>query len=158
MEEKIKNRIKIEIAGTPFTVLSVEGEEYTKAVAERLNREIETVRRAAPGLSLTSAVMLAALNLCDGMTKAEEDSDRLRGQVKEYLNDAARYRSEYDAAVKENEKLKKDMETYRKRLGEKGKTQEPAPVSPAVKTVRKSNSKEAEDEENISFFGASNKK
>lgn len=152
MEEKTKNRIKIDIAGTTFTVLSIENEDYTKAVAERLNREIDAVRRTAPGLSLTSAVMLASLNICDGMTKAEEDSDKLRSQVKEYLNDAARYRAEYDAALRENEKLKRDIETYRKRLSEKGRTTEPAPVSPAVKTVRKSNSKEAEDEENLSFF------
>ncbi len=158
MEEKIKNRIKIDIAGTRFTVLSVEGEEYTKAVAGRLNKEIEAVRRAASGLSLTSAVMLASLNICDAMTKAEEDSDKLRSQVKEYLNDAARYRAEYDAAIRENEKLKKDIETYRKRLSEKGRATEPAPVSPAVKTVRKINSKEAEDEENLSFFDASDKK
>ncbi len=156
MEEKTKNRIKIDIAGTKFTVLSVEGEEYTKAVAERLNKEIDDVRRAAPGLSLTSAVMLASLNLCDSMVKAEEDSDRLRRQVKEYLNDAAKYRAEYDAAARENEKLKKDIQTYRKRLSEKGRTTEPAPVSTAIKTVRKSNGNEAEDEGTLSFFDSTN--
>ena len=84
MDNNIKNRIKIDIAGTRFTVLSVENEEYTRAVAEKLNDEINTVRRAAPGLPLSSAVMLAALNICDNMTKAEEDADRLRLQIKEY--------------------------------------------------------------------------
>lgn len=159
MEEKAKNRIKIDIAGTRFTVLSVEGEEYTKAVADRLNREIAAVRRAAPGLSLTSAVMLASLNMCDNMTKAEEDADRLRVQVKEYLNDAAKYRAEYEEAASENEKLRKDIETYRKRLSENGRSKDPAPVSPAVRSVRKLNTDDTDDEaaENLSFFDSGKK-
>ena len=154
MEDQKKNRIKIDIAGTKFTVLSVEGEEYTRSVADRLNEEISTVRRSAPGLSLSSAVMLAALNLCDNLTKAQEDSDRLRVQVKEYLSEATRYRSDFEEALRENEKLRKDMETYRKHLGDKGLNSDPAPVSPAVKTVRRSSANEAEDDEfeNLSFL------
>ena len=161
MANNIKNRIKIDIAGTRFTVLSVENEEYTRAVAEKLNDEINTVRRAAPGLPLSSAVMLAALNICDNMTKAEEDADRLRLQIKEYLNDAAKYRSSFEEVARENEKLKKDMEIYKKRLGEKTKAViEPSPLSPAVKAVRKSSVAEAEDEteDNLTFFGSGKRK
>ncbi len=154
MENQTKNRIKIDIAGTKFTVLSVEGEEYTRSVAARLNDEISSVRRSAPGLSLNSAVMLAALNLCDNLTKAQEDSDRLRIQVKEYLSEATKYRTDFEEAARENEKLRKDIETYRKRLGDKGRNNDPAPVSAAVKTVRKSSANEAEDDEfeNLSFL------
>ncbi len=161
MDNNTKNRIKIDIAGTRFTVLSIESEEYTHSVAERLNHEINTVRRAAPALPLNSAVMLAALNICDNMTKAEEDADRLRMQIKEYLNDAAKYRSAFEEAARENDKLKKDIETYKKRLGEKNKAViEPSPLSPAVKAVRKSSAAEAEDEteDNLTFFGSSKRK
>ena len=153
MEKQNKNRIRIEIAGTRFTVLSVENEEYTYKVADRVNSEISAVRRAAPGLTLPSAVMLAALNICDNMTKAEEDADMLRLQIKEYLNEAAKYRSAYEEAERENEKLKKDMETYRKRLGEKAKTSsDPAPLSHSVKAVRKKSSSDEEADDNLSFF------
>ncbi len=162
MENQNKNRIKIDIAGTHFTVLSAEGEDYTRKVADRLNEEITAVRRGAPGLSLSSAVMLASLNLCDNMTKAQDDADRLRMQVKEYLNDAARYRADFEEAVQENEKLRRDIEIYRKRLGDKGRGADPAPVSKAAKTaktIRKSNAAEAEDEafENISFISGDKK-
>ena len=118
MDGKSKNKIKIEIAGTRFTVVSVESEDYTRSIADRLNAEINAVRRAAPGLSANSAVMLAALNTCDNLAKSEEDADRLRIQIKEYLNEAAKYRSACEEAERENEKLKKDIETLRKRLGE----------------------------------------
>ncbi len=156
-----KNRVKIEIAGTRFTVLSMESEEYTRSVADRLNGEINAVRRAAPGLSANSAVMLAALNICDNLTKSEEDADRLRAQIKEYLNEAAKYRNASEELERENEKLRKDMETLHKRLGDQSKfVSDPSPVSAAVKAVRKSGSAEAEDESEqpVAFFGSKKKK
>ncbi len=158
MENEVKNRVRIDIAGTKFTVVSEEGEEYTRAVAERLNEEIKTVRKAAPGLSLSAAVMLTALNMCDTMTKAEEDADRLKKQVREYLAESEKYRSDYETAIIENEKLKRDIEIYRQRLGDKGRG-EPAPVSPAVRTVRKTNTEEAGDDSADSgvFFGTAKK-
>lgn len=151
MENNGKNRIKVKIAGTGFTLLSAETEEYTSAVAEKLNAEIAAVRKAAPGLSLASAVMLAALNVSDAKTKAEQDADLLRTQIKEYLNEAAKYRAAYEEAASENEKLRKDIETYRKRLGERNKA-EPAPVSPAVRSVRKTSATEEAAEDSAPFF------
>ena len=82
-----KNRTKVNIAGTVFTVVSEESEEHTKSVADTLNREIDDVRKAAPGLSLTSAVMLAALNIADSKTKSDEDTDLLRKQIKDITED-----------------------------------------------------------------------
>lgn len=155
MEEQAKNRVKVNIAGTKFTVVSAEDEAYTLKVADRLNEEIKTVRQAAPGLSVSSAVLLTALNICDNLTKAEEDAERLRRQVKEYLAESEKYRSAYEEAKTENEKLRRDMEIYRKRLSEKGRTAEPAPISPAVKAVHRSGTDEAADEsaQTISFLG-----
>lgn len=136
--ENNKNRIKVNIAGTRFTVVSTETQEYTTAVAEKVNAQINAVRKAAPGLSLASVVMLAALNIGDDMTKAQQDADRLRGQIREYLSEAAKYRTAYEEAAAENEKLKKDLDVYKKRLGERGRqVMEPAPLSPAVRAVKK---------------------
>lgn len=156
-----KNHVKVDIAGTRFTVVSVESEEYTKSIAQRLNQEIADVKKAAPGLSTNSAVMLAALNICDNMTKSEEDADRMRKQIKEYLSDSAKYRAAYEETERENAKLKKDIETLRKRLGDKAKlVNDPSPVSAGVKAVRRSGAAEAADEsaENVTLFGSRKKK
>ena len=160
MDGKSKNKIKIEIAGTRVTVVSVESEDYTRSIADRLNAEINAVRRAAPGLSANSAVMLAALNTCDNLAKSEEDADRLRIQIKEYLNEAAKYRSACEEAERENEKLKKDIETLRKRLGEQSRIIDPSPLSAAVKAVRRSKTEEAEDEgsQTTAYFGSRKRK
>lgn len=146
-----KNRTKVNIAGTVFTVVSEESEEHTKSVADTLNREIDDVRKAAPGLSLTSAVMLAALNIADSKTKSDEDTDLLRKQIKEYLAEADKYRLAYEECTVENEKLKKDIETYRKRLGERS-YKDPAPLSAAVRSVRKHSSAEEAADESAPFF------
>lgn len=148
-----KNRIRVNIAGTRFTVVSSESEEYTGKVAQRLNDEIAAIRKAAPGLSLASAVMLAGLNVADAATKAQAEADALREQVREYLSEAERYRSMYEQTAAEAEKLRSDIEVYRKRLGEKGKSViEPAPVSRSVRTVRKTAANDEAAEEITDFF------
>ncbi len=148
-----KNRIHVEIAGTRFTVLSTETDEYTSKIASELTSEITLIRKAAPGLSLSSATMLAALNYCDKASKAQTDADMLRAQVKEYLSDCARYRADYEEVSIENEKLKKDIEMLRKRLGEKGRTPVmPAPVSRTVKKVQTDAQIDETAEEITDFF------
>ena len=157
--EKIKNRINIEIAGTRFTVLSEETDAYTKRLASKLTDEIGVIRKAAPGLSLSSAAMLAALNYCDSSTKAQADADALRTQIKEDLAEITKQRGECDELAEENEKLRRDIETLRKRLGERGKTPEmPAPVSRTVKTVRAAVQTDEAAEEITDFFEKFEKK
>ena len=156
--ENNKNRIKVNIAGTRFTVVSTETQEYTEGLADKLNAEIAAVQKAAPGLSLASAVMLASLNICDSMAKAQADADRLRKQIKEYLSDSAKYRSEYEKTAEENEKLRKDLELYRRRLGERGhRAAEPAPLSPAVRSVQRSSDSEEAAADELSGFAPGDK-
>ena len=157
--EQIKNRITIDIAGTRFTVLSTESEEYTKKLAAKLTDEIAEIKKAAPLLSVSSATTLAALNYCDSSTKAEEDADSLRRQVKEYLAEITKQRTENEELSAENEKLRRDIDTLRKRLGEKGRAPEmPAPVSRTVKTVRAAAQTDEAAEEITDFFERCEKK
>lgn len=151
--DNTKNRIVVEIAGTVFTVVSNENERYTKRLAEELTSEIAAIRRAAPGLSLTSATMLTALNCADRAAKAETEADSFRIQVKDYLSEAEKYRENAEKLSAENEKLKKDIETLRKRLGESGRQPTiPAPVSKTVRTVRTEAAGDEAAEEITDFF------
>lgn len=144
-----KNRVKINIAGSELTVKSNENEHYTERIAARLNAEIRAVRTASPSISLTNAIMLAALNICDKMTHTEEDSDKLRLQIKEYLNEAAKYRSRCEELETENQKLKEDLETYKNKLNENKKKEsskkEKTSASATVASRKVSSSEEAAD-------------
>ncbi len=147
MEEQEKNHIRLNISGSKFTVVTSDDENYTMKIADRLDSEIKSVRKASSGMSVSSAVMLTALNMCDRLTRLEQEAESLRKQVKEYFEDSAKYRDSYQKAMNENEKLRRDIEIYRKRLGEKNKKAEPAPISPAVKSIHLSDTDEAADED-----------
>lgn len=45
---------------------------------------------------MTMAAVLSALSYCDTANKANISADNLRAQLKEYLSDASRYRSQYE--------------------------------------------------------------
>lgn len=153
--EKIK--VKINIAGSEFTILSQDDEAYTTQVAGEVDRKINEIRSSNPQVSVTAAAMLAALNFCDSTKKAEKAADNFRVQIKEYLTEASADKAEADELKKENQRLKKDIQTYRQRLSEEStvKDSNHAPVSTAVRAVKKSvliSDGEEAAEENTEFF------
>ena len=56
-------------------------------------------------LSMTQAAILAALDYADKAAKESEAADNLRGQIKEYLEDSARYKMEAEVARRDVERL-----------------------------------------------------
>ena len=139
MENNEKIKVRINIVGSEFTVLSQDSESYTLSIAKEVDEKIGEIRSANPNISITAAVMLAALNFCDCAKKSEKDADNFRIQIKEYLTEAAQKEKEADELRKENERLKKDIQTYRQRLSEEvPSNNKTAPVSTAVKAVKKS--------------------
>ncbi|MGN0470556.1 MAG: cell division protein ZapA [Acutalibacteraceae bacterium] len=160
MENNEKLKVRINIAGSEFTVLSQDSENYTLSVAKEVDEKISEIRKANPNISITAAVMLAALNFCDCAKKSENDADNFRKQIKEYLTEAAQKEKEADELRKENERLKKDIQTYRQRLSEEiPSDNNAAPVSSAVKAVKKSvllSDVEEAAEDDAEFFDIKN--
>lgn len=160
MENNEKIKVRINIAGSEFTVLSQDSENYTLSVAKEVDEKISEIRKANPNISITAAVMLAALNFCDCSKKSEKDADNFRIQIKDYLTEAAQKEKEADELKKENERLKKDIQTYRQRLSEDIQSNNnAAPVSSAVKAVKKSvllSDVEEAAEDDTEFFDIKN--
>lgn len=160
MENNEKIKVRINIAGSEFTVLSQDSENYTLSVAKEVDEKISEIRKANPNISITAAVMLAALNFCDCSKKSEKDADNFRIQIKDYLTEAAQKEKEADELKKENERLKKDIQTYRQRLSEDIRSNNnAAPVSTAVKAVKKSvllSDVEEAAEDDTEFFDIKN--
>ena len=111
-----KNRIKISILGSDYIIASEEEENYVRQVAAETDKRIAGITRDNPRLSVTMAAVLAALDYCDEAVKATESADNLRSQIKDYLEDSSQVRMEADEARRENEKLKKEVQTLRSRL------------------------------------------
>ena len=150
-----KHKVKITVAGTEYKVLTHESESYTRGLAEQVDESIQDMCINGR-ISITAAAILTAVNLCDKLKKYENDADALGEQIEKYLETANEQMIRYNELKAENERLKKNISVYRKRLGETvDGINEPSPVSESVKTVKKkvfvSDSEEMADEEQDIF-------
>ena len=144
----MKNKVKITVGGTEYTVVTQEDADYTKKLAEEVNESI----------SITAAAILTAVNLCDRLKKYEKEADSLGEQIEGYLHAASAQLTKYNELKKENEKLKKDIEIYKKRLKEENPSaKETGPLSSSVKAAQTVVSLSSEDEaaeDESAFFKA----
>ena len=142
----MKNKVKIIVGGTEYTVVTQEDAEYTKKLAEEVNESINDMCINGR-ISITAAAILTAVNLCDRLKKYEKEADALGEQIEGYLHAASAQLARYDELKKESEKLKKDIETYKKRLKEENPSvKEPDPLSSSVKAAQTVVSVSPEDE------------
>lgn len=89
----MRNRVTIHIAGETYTMLAEESEQYMQEVADLVDAEISQARKI-PGTSALQSAVLAGCNLADRYLKAVEAADNLRGQMKNYLEEASQLRRE----------------------------------------------------------------
>ena len=65
------------------------------------------------GLSLNDALVLCTMGYCDLYKKERANTEHLRSQLKEYLDDAAKARAEAEELQKEAGRMKKELEALR---------------------------------------------
>ena len=152
-----KHKVKITVAGTEYIVLTHESESYTRGLAEQVDESIQDMCINGR-ISITAAAILTAVNLCDRLKKYEKEADSLGEQIEGYLHAASDQITKYNELKKENEKLKKDIEIYKKRLKEENPSaKEPGPLSSSVKAAQTVVSLSSEDEaaeDESAFFKA----
>lgn len=106
----MKNKVTVKICSQEYSILAVEPEEYMLRVASLVDRKMNEIMEQNQRLSLADAAVLSAINLCDDCLKAQSAGDNLRSQIKQYLDDAAKYRQEADEAKKEIVRLRNEMQ------------------------------------------------
>lgn len=154
----MKKKVSIIVGGTEYIVVTHEEPEYTQKLAEEVNASIEDM--CVNGrISITAAAILTAVNFCDRLKKYEKEADELGEQIEGYLQAAAEQMSKLDELKKENERLKKDIETYKKRLKEENPS-ESKPIPPSVKAAQTivSSCEYGAEEDETAFFKMINEK
>ncbi|MDR1691863.1 MAG: cell division protein ZapA [Oscillospiraceae bacterium] len=104
----MKSKITITVAGHDFTLVSEESEAYVRGIAAEVDKDIQNVMGEAH-LSMSDASVLAALNAADRARKAMESADHLRVQVKTYLDETQKLKSELAETRREISRLKKQI-------------------------------------------------
>ena len=100
-------KIKISIAGVPYTIATDNDPEYAAALAKGVDSDIRAIMSSGDFISPDKATVLALLNYADIAKKANAEMENMRLQLKEYLADAAQAKSERDMLRRELAKLKK---------------------------------------------------
>ena len=95
-----KNRVKVRIAGEDFTIVAAESDEYIRRVAAYVDSKISVVTMNSR-IPLLDAAILASCNIADEQIKAMETAENLRVQIKGYIDDIGRLRTELNEARRE---------------------------------------------------------
>lgn len=102
MEKKVH---KLVIAGEEYRIISDESTEYMQSLAHEVDVKMSAIIKGTR-VSTTQAAVLVALQYADDASKNSGNADSLRAQLKEYLEDAAKAKSERDFYKREVERLK----------------------------------------------------
>ncbi len=107
------NRIRIQIGSQAYTLTTTEDEDYVRGIASEIDEQVEAMLARGNGLSLNEALVLCAVGYCDSYKKERANTDHLRSQLKDYLDDAAKARIEADEARRNVQRLTRELETLR---------------------------------------------
>ncbi len=105
-----KTRVTLTICGNEYNIFADEDPKYMEDLGERVNDTLTKIVKDNSRLSITQAAILAALDFADEATKATATAENLRGQIKEYLEDSARYKMEAEVAKREVDRLQKELQ------------------------------------------------
>jgi cell division protein ZapA len=105
-----KERVKLNICGNDYYITTDEDPQYVQTLGVELDEALSKVVQSSSRLSMTQAAILVALEYADSAKKANETADNLRSQIKEYLEDSARYKMEAEVARRDVDRLNRELQ------------------------------------------------
>ena len=102
----MNNRVKLEIRGINYYINTAESPEYTEELAKEIDERLAQILKGGSFISMTQAAVLVALEKADAAYKGNQEVESLKVQVKEYLEESAKAKSERDYYKRELERIK----------------------------------------------------
>ena len=101
-----KSILKISIGGQTYNIVTSDKTGEAKDLAADLDKKVTRLMKENAGCTYTQAVVLAALDYAQTAKHAIESEEKLRSEVRAYLEDSAKAKTERDKANRELERLK----------------------------------------------------
>ena len=111
-----ENKVKITICGKEYSLQTDERPAYVQQLAGRLDHKITEMMENNDTLSLSSAAILVGLTLMDDSYKTTSDMDNIRGEIRNYVEEAGMARAEADSLRKELEEREREIEALKTEL------------------------------------------
>ena len=103
-----ENQVKITICGKEYSLQTDERPAYVQQLAGRLDHKITEMMENNDTLSLSSAAILVGLTLMDDSYKTSSDMDNIRGEIRNYVEEAGMARAEADSLRRELEERERE--------------------------------------------------
>ena len=113
----MEKEYSLSICGNECTIISSNDEEQVLEIAKEVENRIKAIYTDNPRISVALAAILTSMDFCEEIIDCKIATDNLRGQVKTYLDDAAKAIIERDEAMREVEKIKREIEILRSHYG-----------------------------------------
>ena len=104
-----KNRVRLNIAGSIYTILSEENENYVRSVGDEIDKKINQIKKSSTDISSLMAAILTAMDFCDLYKKSIENQRDLENKNKNYYSMNENLRTE-------NNTLKIKIDSLEKKL------------------------------------------
>ena len=105
----MENRVSVTICGQDYTLVAEETASYMQRVGAYVDQKMSEVLSGSKA-GRTDAAVLTAINITDELFKAQAASEALRGQIKQYLDEAGKAQSEVSELKREIFRLQQKLE------------------------------------------------
>lgn len=102
------NKITVTICDEKYTFTAEESAEYMQKVAAMVNDRMTAILSAGHA-SIVDAAVLTAMNIADEFCKLQGSGDNLRGQLKEYVDEANAAKAEVSELKREVFRLQQEI-------------------------------------------------
>ncbi|MBR2521408.1 MAG: cell division protein ZapA [Oscillospiraceae bacterium] len=113
----MKNKVVVNISGSPYTILADESEEYVQKVSSYLDSKVTDIISGSRIASL-DAMVLAGLNVADDYFKSLELNDSLRSQLKSCLDELSQAKTKLAELMKANDTLSSQIRSCQEELSQ----------------------------------------
>lgn len=110
------NKVRVTIAGAPYAIATTDPESYITSLAKKLDEDITKLLDDNTNLSVTKAAVFCAMDYLDEYRKSAGSAENMRGQIQDYIADAARAKIAEDKTKNENETLRRENAALREQL------------------------------------------
>lgn len=115
-ENTMVNKVRVNIAGTPYAIATTDSEKYILELAKKLDEDITKLLDTNDNLSVTKAAVFCAMDYLDEYRKSAGSAENMRSQIQDYISDAAKAKLAADKVKAENETLKRENAALREQL------------------------------------------
>ena len=115
-ENTMVNKVRVNIAGTPYAIATTDSEKYILGLAKKLDEDITKLLDTNDNLSVTKAAVFCAMDYLDVYRKSTGSAENMRSQIQDYIADAARAKLAEDKALAENAVLRREAAALREQL------------------------------------------